>query len=423
MSGDGGTYMKTFILGAMALSVCSSAFSNPYEIEGEMILEFGYITQPDGRKVSVKGAKVPFKAYRIDVPGASDRFRGDDTLSAITIYRNDNGDGTYGFPDLSPSVLDDIILDPPGNGRIWQLMTFGVHAESTQRFLVRWIAFDTLIWGRGGGVSAFDNALHDFGGYLQFGAPGDWKVTVDLVASNYFASIPDGEFYFAQQFRHPQIPERGEGPFNFNFSSIFSGGGVTIGASEDRFWLDAEPNGIYDEFEQDYFGGPPQEANLLFSLTSGGTAEDALLISVLPTWGDNISGDIGDLGFSDDSYYVMRSRAPFSPTSPAIAVEVEGRVSAGNILAMTFRLEDKTDFVVTRKIQLFNYSTNQWVEVDSRQTTTSDSVIALNVSNPTQYKSAQHRMRARITYYDPFNLPTAFFRAHLDRVGWTVVKP
>lgn len=391
---------------------------------GVMQLTFGMVKRADGSFESTQGMMVPFTAERIDAstkPGQANPRGG---RNAVTAYNNDI-DGTYFYsgPDFPmPSALDDVTMLPSGNGQPWQQLTVGYHAESTNQILLRWIVFDTFVSGRGAGVSAFDTVRADFGGFYTFPSAGDWKVTFNI--SIIGATVPDGNCYFASQVREPIAS--GEGPLRQDMWTMFSGGGVSSGSSEDNFYYDFNPmDGTYDELEADNFGGPPGLANLLLRIDTGGTVSEAfpLLYQVLS--GTSIEGSFSDLWFADNAFVRIRESVASEDVYP-VSVMIEGQAPVANITSLTFNLDAKVNYSGAElEVSLWKWTTSQWVVVAKQPAPTAVTPLSWTLgTNPVPFVNAStRRMRARVRWQPIAAETTDLMIASIDRSTWLVGRP
>ncbi|HWP31342.1 MAG TPA: hypothetical protein VNK96_06430 [Fimbriimonadales bacterium] len=403
---------RCFLLAAFIISGIIPAYSQ--KIYGEMPITFGKVKRFYGYE-SVAGYRISYVAEKIP---ANESYRGGDPRA--TAYLNDNGDGTYFFTDQNPSSLDDLVLDPVGQGQPWKHLTVGINGADTHQFLIRWIVYDTFIQGLGAGVSAFYDVLADFGGFFQLPSGGAWKITFDI--SIIGMTVPDGECYFAQQFREPD--PSGEGNFDFAFSTVFSGGGATTGTSEDVFWYDIFPlpDGVYDETEVDYFGGSPNEANFLLGITTGGKSNDVFPITFTIEKGTLKSGSLVDLWYSDESKMQILPQ-PGALRDPPVVLVVESVAPSSNVLSLSFTLEASvTREGIDQKIELYNFQTQKWDTFDTRSATTTDSSVTVTVgSNPLKYvETGSRKIRSRVSWKWSF---TSRFTTRVDQTMWKIVTP
>lgn len=449
--------LRPLLLSFLALSVSAASFAeqsrdvstSPEVYEGVMTLEFGYVTDQLGRRVDVTGVEIPYRAERIhayearlarflgvgqnrrtevmqprvDSSGGSQfGFAGANT----TVYRNDNGHGTYFFTPEMPSALDDLLLTSAGNGAIWKELTIGMDINYPTLFLIRWIGWNNFT-PQGPGVSAFSNELFDFGGGYIPGAPGQYKVTFDL-SNAPLASTPNGRVYFAQQFREFNVT--GTGQFlDGQVSPVFSGGGVTIGSSEDIFYYDYDgggPDGIYAENEVDFFDGPPNHANFLLDIVVGGTSHLVKPASFTPFRGVVTGGNLASLWFSDNNYLRMAPGIVINQAEAPIQLIIESFSPQANIQSMRLDVESAANLNgLVQTIEFRNFATNEWVPIRTDNLTTTDTTFqALAPSNPSQFvHPTDLTVRARIQII-PGGIILFFpFEARFDRTEWTIVTP
>lgn len=417
--------MPIRILIAAFMASLAAIAASQATIRGSVELTHGWVLDAAGRRVSVAGRSVPFVAERIKAVRGPLPFAfgaGGAHGADVTIFRNDNGDATYFYTPEMPSSLDDVGLGAGGQNAPWKLLTNGVNVDAPQTFLIRWQVFDTFVQGRGPDRSAFDGVFGDFGGIVrQITAPGAYKVTYDIGVIG--LRVPDGGCYLATQYRQPQT--NGEGAFLPAFSAVFSGGGVSYGTSEDLFFWDGQPDGIYDETEPDNYGGPPNDANHLLAITTAGTSQTIFPQLVRAEFGRLVSGDVGDLWFADDAYVQIQQILPFSVSNPDAAMLVETTAPPGTPTSLIFTWEGSVNQPnLNQTIKLFNFATNQYVTFDSRTATTSDSrVEAIVTSNPAQYVSSTRRMRALISWKPTDRQLFVPFTAKGDLTTWTIVTP
>jgi len=391
-----------------------------------MELTFGMARRPDGTYQPARGMKVPFQAVRIHAstkPGKASPRPG--PLSASEAYNNSiAGTEFYSGPDFPmPSALDDAVMISSGNGQPWTNMTVGYHAESTQQIILRWIVFDSFVSGRGAGQSAFTGVLADFGGYYAFPQPGDWAITFNISIAG--VTVPDGNFYFASQIRAPD--PSGEGAFMPQFWTMFAGGGVQVGSSEDLFYYDGDPqpDGVYDETEAENFGGPPGLANLLLVIETGGTITESYPISFAIQAGQYVEGTFVDLWFVDGSSLKVRESLAAESVYP-ISIVLEGQAPVANITSLKFNLDAFINLPGNElKVSLFNYTTNQWVEIARQSAPTTLLPLSWTIgSSPIAFVNATtRRMRAKVEWRPVALESSTLLLATLDRATWTVGRP
>lgn len=410
-------------------------------ITGEMTLSFGYVTTPDGKKLSVAGVRVPYRAElcRLSTtakpqpsPVSYSPHSGDNGIAATKIYENDSPD-TFATPGEMPSALDDLILVGATSTTKWTRITIGITVDSQMPFLVRWRIWDNFTPGLGAGIQAFFNEKADFGGILPGWPPTGpneyWRLTISLTADPRYPTgfpvpVPDNECFFATQFRSTQ-PD-GQGPFNYAIAPVFCGGGAAIGSSEDLFWYDYEDggaDGIYAETEQDYYGGAPWEANVLaiIEANAGGSTSQVNVGNIIVEHGTYVSGSALDLQDSDDFYYELGP----ARTAQRVAVIFEALAPTGTIRSVSFNCENAmpNPWHNVQTIEMFNYSFNRWDTMEVRGVTKTDFSFAISTgANFAQYVASNRRMRTRVTFSGREAARSGQPRiVRFDKVTWTVV--
>jgi len=422
--------LSLVFVGALSMAQRNIFEPPPERSYGVFELAYGKVRMPNGKYRDVSGLKIPYQIERIypGTKGTSGRARHPE---AATAYRNDNGDPTYYVSGLAmPSALDDVTLTSAGQGQPWTQVTVGIMNTSMDRILLRWIAYDRYVSGLGAGVSAFYDVIADWGGFTVnqlgqniFPSTGTWKITFDF--SIVGIVVPDGECYFAAQFREPfGVPD---GPFRNDFFPVFSGGGVSVGISDDLFWYDwdPEPNGVYEETEVDYFNGPPNEANFLLQIDTGGTTTELFPFSYTIFAGRYVSGSFVDLWFSDNSYLVVDAFNEDERPYP-ISVMFDSQSPTATPLSLTFKLESATiadGYEVV--IMLFNYQDNRFDVVQRTGTSSIDREISVTIgSNPAKYVHPSSRaVRALVQYRESAVELAQLWWTKIDRATWLITRP
>ena len=303
----------------------------------------------------------------------------------------------------------------------------------------RQLGWTSYVTGRGDGVQAFDNLIFDVGWVFQPGQfpPGNWKYTIPI--HDYWAQIPSwnmprvpsGLIYFAQEWRAYNI--QGEGAFlTGNFSPVFSGDGdPTIGFSNDNFWPDWDPvpDGIFSENEYDWFGGPPNEANFLMTLTTQATGTTDIVKPAIATIlrGKVTGGNIGSLHFIDQNYYKVTKFIVANLTEPAVQFTLEGFSPNNNLTGISIDMMSKANTVgLQQTYYLYNYVTSQYVQLDQRPAPITDTRLTISApGTATDYVDIPNGnvVKMKVTYKQTG--PTAIFSygCLMDMANWLVSHP
>lgn len=211
---------------------------------------------------------------------------------------------------------------------------------------------------------------------------------------------------------------------------------ATIVGPENNFWLEhTQVNNTEFWVNYDDLGGLQSGVDIF------GVASDlnfrilglvaCTIFEILPpeaftvVVGDLVSGDLGDLLESDDERVVIRNHPPASILAPAIEVEFAGTSPAGSEIILTFRLEALSTAVprtVPQRIDLFNFETDQWDQLDLRFATGEDSVAEVVVSDDAgrYVEEGTGRVAARVRWMNPGTVINAGWRSEIDQAVWEI---
>ncbi|HXH62126.1 MAG TPA: hypothetical protein VNI20_12305 [Fimbriimonadaceae bacterium] len=354
-------------------------------------------------------------------------FNGQSAAGTLTIFKNDIAPFIAG--DTVDSALDDLNFATGGQGKAWKIVTFGINFADpirTGKFLVRWIGYSTQTTGLGAGVSEFSGLLFDFGFYLDkslFVGADTWQVTVDLTL-NPLAIVPGTLCYFAQQFRDPQTPELGQGPFT-DVNNVFDdNNGPTIGASQDVFWFDNPPDGIYDETEPDNFGVDHPNAGTIMLNIQVGTGNTTTLNPANFQWirGVPMDGTLSSLWFQDTSYAIARAGLTlFSGEAPAqLVTQTFAPTTAITSLRIDVVSHDNTPNLNMR-IDLFDFATGSYVNVYSGAGSTSDQTVTAFAPTPADFVDpATNTIQSKISWKTAGLILTWPWNVSVNMVRYTV---
>lgn len=447
--------MTKRILALVALvSLASGAFA---EVRwGQVEIAFFRIRGADGQMIDLptKGIVLPVKMERITVtpkfPLPHTYSQGETNIfpQVNEVYKNDKGEGTYFFDPNGPSSCDDLTILPSGNGQNWYDLTVGVYTVNgnpNRKVMLRQLGWNNYVSGLGPGVSALQGLVFDVGWSFQPGqfppapdASTAWKFTIPI--HNYWAALqldnnmmkaPQGLIYFAQEWR--EWNAQGEGAFIINdFAPVFCGNGdPTIGSSTDNYindW-DPQPDGIFDETENDYFGGPPSEANFLVDLTTqaSGVNETVYPDSVTLFRGSYQGGNNASFKFIDQNYYRANKGFVANPTENPVQIILEGTVSTANLTGLSIDVVSSfSNNSFDQIIDAWNYTTSQWIQVDRRHVGLSDAHITVGVPGvAAQFVDAAHFnvMKMRISYKQTNFIPNPVYGCKIDLGTWIASHP
>jgi len=135
-----------------------------------------------------------------------------------------------------------------------------------------------------------------------------------------------------------------------------------------------------------------------------------------------MAGGVNDLLFSDDSRLQLRPAPVFSTGQNPVSLVLEGTSPQANPASMTFRYEGQaTATAVQRTVEAFNFSTGQWVSVDTGASTMTDSSIAINIASaPAFVEDGTNKVRVRIGFRANGPIFAYPWTARVDRAVWDI---
>jgi hypothetical protein len=145
--------------------------------------------------------------------------------------------------------------------------------------------------------------------------------------------------------------------------------------------------------------------------------------------GQLVSGDQTDIAASDDQRLIFRSFKPPQGLNrdprvvPKNSVRLEFSTFAPQANPCELRLQVEAQVEVAnliQRIQLFDYQANQFVEVDSRPATTSDSVTEVILrDNPERFFMPETRLvKAAVTWKNESGPAPSRWEIGVDHVQW-----
>ena len=162
------------------------------------------------------------------------------------------------------------------------------------------------------------------------------------------------------------------------------------------------------------------------TLTAGtmAPAADTLILpdDVVVSFGEILSGSVGNLYFSDDSYVEAKELPSISALSPTIEFEVTATSPTQNPSAISVTVEGSTTGIpVVQKVLALNYLIGIWELVDERPASSSDNKITINLTgNLSRFiQPVTGRMSIKVGYHDLLVLFPAW-TSSLDIAIWNV---
>jgi len=151
-------------------------------------------------------------------------------------------------------------------------------------------------------------------------------------------------------------------------------------------------------------GGDPIQAQLgIDNVTAIALTETILPNQFTVTRGALVGGSLNDLFFSDDSYVNVEARRATELAAASVEIVVEGTSPIQSPTLLQFTLEAATSgSPVRQRIELFNYQSNIWEQVDERDGPFADTTVVVTIlSNASRFvQPGTRQVRARIGYHD-----------------------
>lgn len=384
----------TLLAALMLLPGFASAASEPFS--GEINLEFGFVKNSKGEKVSVKGktlrfTAVPIFARQMQPQRASVNWFGHlmnekssesraknfgspsatGAKSSNTVVYQANAGAGYGYIENNPSSLDDVVMIGSAAGKPWDTISFGVNyiPQSTPT-LVRWRCYETNT-DNPAPQTDFAGEFADFGGFISLPSTGgQFLLEVDISTAG--VSTNDTTIYVAQQFRFPStnpLGEDGEGAFKLGeVDTVFNAAAPpTVGSSLDQFWFDFDPvpDGAYENTEIDVFEGSLANHLLTIKVNDSGVTQKLTALNAQMGIGRFVSGNfISVLNGGDNNLFRLNQAYNVSRSSPVGEVIVDFLNPFTNISAISFRgIAGATIADVIQGIDIYDFVNNRWVQV------------------------------------------------------------
>ncbi|HVT14481.1 MAG TPA: PQQ-binding-like beta-propeller repeat protein [Fimbriimonadaceae bacterium] len=142
--------------------------------------------------------------------------------------------------------------------------------------------------------------------------------------------------------------------------------------------------------------------------------------------GSIVSGNLQSLQQIDQQYMDAVNGTTLIASEYPIRIELTATASYQTPTSFSVRLVAGVNRPhLTQFIELYNYSTNIWDLVDSRDATLADSMTQVNITtNASAYENAgNHTMQLRLGWRQNAPLPTASFHARIDYAAFVNVVP
>jgi len=134
------------------------------------------------------------------------------------------------------------------------------------------------------------------------------------------------------------------------------------------------------------------------------------------------SGDLASLVDPDDSYFVVRNGLVFGGSESPITLMLYGNSPVMSPNGFSFVVKGKvTAAGLQQRIDLFDFETEEWVNLDTRAASKTETMVVVQGSNPQRFvdqDTGQIAARIRIRQTGP--VESAAWRLLLNQAVWRI---
>ena len=135
--------------------------------------------------------------------------------------------------------------------------------------------------------------------------------------------------------------------------------------------------------------------------------------------GKLISGDLTSLASIDQNYLVVQTGVTINANDPPIQVVLNGNASQGTASNLEVDLTAHCINGSGQAIDAWNWTTNSYVQIDSRNSTSTDSTVKVSIPNPNQYiQSGTNAVQLRIRYFRVSGIVSIAWNSFIDQAIW-----
>jgi hypothetical protein len=142
--------------------------------------------------------------------------------------------------------------------------------------------------------------------------------------------------------------------------------------------------------------------------------------------GNHISGGLSSLFYSDDSYLVIQYGFTLTNNEPPVWIRITGESPTTDPSVLSFTLESHVTRIgkIGQSIELYNYEDSEYEEIDSRQATSTDQVVQVNItSNPSRFiNPSTNEMKAQLKYIQTGPVTAYPWSTKFDQTIWTITN-
>ena len=353
---------------------------------------------------------------QLKVQALTDPFTNPSLTTAMVSIPSFSGPPSAPNPGGSLLVVGSRIMNVHWrDGKLWACHT--VQSVSGNRAVARWYEVDMAAWPNGPPPVLNQSGDADLGGSEHTFFPAIYSNkfgNVALVFGNSNSSENPSVQGSGRLFNDPSGTIRPPTEF------VISGSGAN-GRWGDYFDIALDPT---DQRTFWMVGEYQENAGWMTSIDSFTLEDLATPEAINVKSGSLVDGTIADLNSSDDEKVEFRPRRRrFS------RVEFDSTSTSSNPKQMWFSFEYQVDAqagdVVRRKIELYDFATNSWEEIDSQLTAQFNNDIKLSFELDGDLsrfvESGTNKIRSRLTFsrrlFSPFD-----FAVFLDHVEWLIAE-
>lgn len=138
--------------------------------------------------------------------------------------------------------------------------------------------------------------------------------------------------------------------------------------------------------------------------------------------GNLVSGGVGNLPLSDDSYLTVQAGITANSGDAPISLILSGTSPTATSTRLNIQLENHASFAtLIQSVELFDFTANAYVAVDTRNATTSDTVVSVLTTNPNRFiQAGTQKMVARVRVKPSGPVQSSNWTTNVDQLVWFV---
>ena len=218
--------------------------------------------------------------------------------------------------------------------------------------------------------------------------------------------------------------------FNQGYGIQWQGSALAPGQTLDGFTFESADSLSYMAGNSPFDSGVPVTTSFVYEMGPFQGGSDQFVFQVLTTEtitpsaftvvrGKLISGNLASLAAIDQNYLVVQTGVTINANDPPIQVIVNGTAAQGTASNLEVDLTAHCINGSGQAIDAWNWTTNSYVQIDSRNSTSTDSTVKASIPNPNQYiQPGTDAVRLRIRYFRVSGIVSIAWNAFIDQVIW-----